>query len=63
LEGSEKKIRKLERLEDWKNCYEVCLLLLHHIVPTIFKKDFKEIAMDFYFLHHFLEKAEDHKKK
>jgi hypothetical protein len=37
-----------------KSLHEVYALFLQNIDTTIMRKDFKEIAMDFYFLHHFL---------
>ena len=46
-----------------KSLYEVYAFYLQNIDITIINPDFNSIAMDFYFLHHFLEKAEELERK
>jgi hypothetical protein len=46
-----------------KSLYEVYAFYLQNIDITIINPDFNNIAMDFYFLHHFLEKAEEFEKE
>jgi hypothetical protein len=45
-----------------KSLYEVYAFYLQNIDVTIINPDFNSIAMDFYFLHHFLEKAAELEK-
>jgi hypothetical protein len=46
-----------------QSLHEVYASFLQNIDFTIGRDDFKEIAMDLYFLHHFLEKAERYEEK